>query len=78
MWIVFYVEGCGASSAEYRVQSVCREFFVVHSVHTLLETCTSPFYVLRHTRPIYLTLAVAKFFFHGKLVVQTRAQLSWV
>ena len=31
VWIVFYVEGCRASSAEYRVHLVCREFFVVHS-----------------------------------------------
>ena len=27
VWIVFYVEGCGASSAEYCVHLVCREFF---------------------------------------------------
>ena len=32
VWIVFYVEGCGASSAQYRVHLVCVEsFFVVHS-----------------------------------------------
>ena len=32
MWIVFYVEGCGASSAEYRVHLVCvQSFFVVHN-----------------------------------------------
>ena len=35
IWIVFYVEGCGVSSAEYLVHLVsvymCREFSVVHS-----------------------------------------------
>ena len=38
IWIVFYVESCGLSSAEYRVHlagvnrlSACREFFGVHS-----------------------------------------------
>ena len=33
MWIVFYVEGCGMSSGEYRVPlvSVHVDFFVVHS-----------------------------------------------
>ena len=38
IWIVFYVESCGVSSAECRVQlvgvnrlSACREFFWVHS-----------------------------------------------
>ena len=30
MWIVFYVEGCGASSAEYRVHLVS-VYIVVHS-----------------------------------------------
>ena len=31
VWIVFYVEGCGASSAEYRVHLASVEFFAGHS-----------------------------------------------
>ena len=31
MWIVFYVEGCRASSAEYRVHLVSVYIVVVHS-----------------------------------------------